>query len=171
VLQNKYLPASHFSEIHRIEIRQSPEKVWPIVGQLDFGGSRLIRFLFALRGMPARMMNLGGLAKARFTLLEANQNEIIIGLIGQFWKPNGNLQLFSPEEFVDYNSPGFSKATWSFKLKGTDQTSILETETRIYCTDKKSRRRFGRYWFFIKPFSGVIRMEILKGIRAKAEKA
>ena len=116
-------------------------------------------------------MNLGGLARARFTLLEANQNEMIIGLIGQFWKPNGNLQSFNPEEFLDYESPGFSKATWSFKLKSLDQTSILETETRIYCTDEKSRRRFRRYWFFIKPFSGVIRMEILRGIKAKAEKA
>ena len=170
MLQNKYLPSPHFSEVHRIEIRQSTEKIWRLVDHLDFSGSRVIRFLFALRGMPARMMNLGGLEKGRFKLLESGPNELIIGLIGQFWKPNGNLQNFAPSEFTEYNNPGFTKATWSFTLTGDPRLSVLETETRIYCTDEKARQRFRRYWFIIKPFSGIIRMEILKGIRTKAEK-
>lgn len=170
MLQNKYLPAPHFSEIHRIGIRQSPEKVWPLVDRLDFGGSNVIRFLFALRGLPARMMNIDGLAKARFKLLESRQHELIIGLVGQFWRPSGNLQSFTPMEFIGYDTPGFTKATWSFSLTGNARSSILETETRIYCTDERARRRFRRYWFLIKPFSGSIRMEILKGIRTKAEK-
>jgi hypothetical protein len=171
VLQAKYLPLPHFSATHHINIRQSPEKIWPLVQRLDYGSSKLIRFLFALRGMPARMMNLGGMEKARFITLESSQNETIIGLIGQFWKPGGNLQLFTPEEFVQYDRPGFLKATWSFTLTGGDTCSKLATETRVYCIDEAAKRRFRPYWFIVKPFSGIIRMEILKGIRKKAERS
>ena len=171
MLQVKYLPLPHFSATHHINIRQTPEKIWPLVQQLDFGSSKLIRVLFALRGMPARMMNLGGLERGRFIRLESNENETIIGLIGQFWKPSGNLQLFKPEEFVTYDEPGFLKATWSFTLTGGDRCSVLETETRIYCTDENAKRRFRPYWFIVKPFSGIIRKEILKGIRQKAEQS
>jgi len=170
VLQNKYLPAPHFSEIHRIAIQQPPDKVWPLVERLDFSGSKVIRFLFALRGMPAQMMNLDSLEKGGFKLLEAQQHELIIGLVGQFWKPSGNLQSFTPIEFVNYVKPGFTKATWSFTLSANKEISTLETETRIFCTDDHSRRLFKRYWFFIRPFSGLIRMEILKGIRTKSER-
>jgi hypothetical protein len=45
----------------------------------------------------------------------------------------------------------------------------LTTETRIKCLDNESRRSFGFYWMFIQPFSGLIRMEMLRAIKRKAE--
>lgn len=170
MLQSKYMPLSHFSETHSIEINKRPEHIWPLVEKLDFGGSLVTRILCAFRGMPSKMISMEGLERAGFMRLETLRDEMIIGLIGQFWKPSGNLQAFRPTEFTTYNLPGFSKATWSFRVTGNNGTSTLETETRIYCTDDKARRRFQRYWFIIRPFSGIIRKEILKGIRRKAEK-
>jgi hypothetical protein len=35
----------------------------------------------------------------------------------------------------------------------------------MLCLDESSRRRFRRYWLFIRPFSGLIRMEMLRVIR------
>lgn len=152
MLQDQYLPLSHFSEKHCIEIPQAPEKVWPLVDELDFSGSLVTRSLFFLRGIPSRMMNREGLAKGRFIrLAEDKPREVVIGLIGKFWKLDGQLQAFLPGDFFSFNQPGYAKATWNFSLRERGGATVLETETRIYCTDDTSRRRFGLYWFFVKP--------------------
>ena len=43
------------------------------------------------------------------------------------------------------------------------------TETRIAATDDTARRRFGRYWRVIGPFSSITRREMLAAIRRGAE--
>ena len=91
----------------------------------------------------------------------------IIGLIGQFWKANGNLQLFKPEDFIKWNKGGFLKATWNFELVPTGNGTQVNTETRILCLGDNARQKFRRYWFFVRPFSGLIRKEILRGIKKK----
>lgn len=171
MLQDKYLPEYHFDEKHSIVIKASVSQVFPCIEHLDFSHSRIIRLLFAIRGLPPSMMNLTGLESHRFYVLERKQNdEIIIALIGQFWKPSGNLQVFKPNEFIPFAEPGFAKSTWNFKLEAiTPQSTRLETVTRIYCTDEPSRKKFSRYWFFIKPFSGLIRKEMLRALKRKVE--
>ncbi|MEJ7646131.1 MAG: hypothetical protein WKF87_16165 [Chryseolinea sp.] len=171
MLHEKYLPRFHFSEKHSIIIKAKASNIWPIVVEGDLSGSWVIRLLFALRGMPARMTTFQGLHKASFIRLEQIENEeLIIGLIGQFWKSGGNLQVFNPEEFSSWDVPGFLKASWNFELFQMGAVTRLETETRVLCLDDKALRRFKRYWFFIRPFSGVIRREMLRGIKRKAEK-
>jgi hypothetical protein len=171
MLQEKYLPTYHFSQKHSIIIHKPPEEIFPLVDHLDFSKVFLIRLLFFLRGMPAQMMNKQGLSTGNFIELEKIQNEeMIIGLIGQFWKLNGNLQSFHPSEFKSFNSHDFLKATWSFKLISQSPTSTkLETETRVMCLGNAAFKKFSRYWFLIHPFSGLIRKHILKSIKAKAE--
>jgi hypothetical protein len=169
MLPDKYLPDYHFREIHRVKIKAPAERIRATVTTLDFRRSPLIRFLFAIRGMPARMMNLEGLQKGRFTQLELNDSEMIIGLIGQFWKPSGNLQAFETQDFKDFARAGFLKAIWSFALVPQDDLVLLVTETRIQCLGDAARRKFRLYWAFIRPFSGLIRMEILRIIRKAAE--
>lgn len=171
MLQDKYLSEYHFDEKHSIDINASVSHVFPCIENLDFSHSKIIRILFALRGLPPGMMNTGGLERHRFYVLERKQDdEIVIGLIGQFWKASGNLQVFEPDEFKPFAKPGFAKATWNFRLEAlTPQRTRLETITRIYCTDEVSRMRFSKYWFFIKPFSGLIRKEMLRAIKRKTE--
>lgn len=172
MFQDKYLPEYHFDEKHSIVINASVSKVFPCIEDLDFSHSKVIRLLFALRGLPASMMNITGLEEHRFyTLGRKQDDEIVIGLIGQFWKPSGNLQVFKTNEFVPFKEPGFAKSTWNFKLVPlTPQSTYLETVTRIYCTDGLSRKKFSGYWFFIKPFSGLIRKEMLRALKRKAER-
>ena len=170
MLQDKYLPSFHFSEKHSLVIHSSPAKIFPFVQSLDVGGSSIIRMLFWLRGIPASMMSLNGLAKGKFIILEElPTEELIIGLIGRFWKPSGDLQHFDPAEFTSLNPPGCAKASWSFQLIPYKDSTLLETETRIYCTTESSRKDFSKYWFVVKPFSGLIRKEMLKSIKQKAE--
>ena len=171
MLLEKYLPVFQFSEKHSIKINAVPERIFAIASELDFSKSKLIRILFALRGMPARMMNKKGLLAGGFQELEQRNNEeIAFGIIGQFWKPRGNMQHFKPDEFTSFNATGFLKGAWNFRLVALSPSStMLETETRVQAIDEYSRKKFSRYWFFIQPFSGIIRMEILKLIKRKAE--
>lgn len=107
-----------------------------------------------------------------FVILEHQPDqEIILGLIGQFWKTNGKIQPFEAEEFTSFNNPDYVKAVWNFKITPLDGNQVrLETETRIFCQDPNVRKNFGRYWFLIRPFSGLIRKEMLKIIKRKAER-
>jgi hypothetical protein len=171
MLLEKYLPQYHYSTRHEMLISASPEKIFELADRLDLNGSPMIRFLFWLRGIPSHMRNRKDLQGGNFIELERTPSqEIIIGLIGQFWKANGNLQRFEADEFKSFQQPGFLKAVWNFQLIPQSATlTLLTTETRILCTDNVSRKRFSWYWFFIRPFSGIIRNEILKMIRKKAE--
>jgi hypothetical protein len=171
MLQDRFLPNYNFSEKHSIIVNQSPEKIYALVDNLDFSGSWVIKILFKLRGMTTRMTMKEGLLRQRFIMLAQIENEeILLGLAGQFWKPDGNLQKLTPDGFVTFQARGFLKATWGFTLtKLTGNKTTVGTETRIQCLDEVAYRKFRRYWFVIRPFSGLIRKEILRSIRKKAE--
>ena len=139
MLHEKYLPDYHFSEKHQIVIRASREKIFPFVENLDVSGSWIIRLLFLLRGMPARMMQMRELNRSRFIQLDHRENEeIVIGFIGQFWKLDGNLQEFEANQFIAFNDTRFAKTVWNFELKlqSTIET-VLVTETRIFARMKR----------------------------------
>lgn len=172
-LQSKYLAISDISKTESITIYAPAEVIFPIIQELDFSNSVIIRCLFRLRGMPVPdSLSLRGLERLNFVRLETIKNsEMIIGLIGQFWQPSGLLQKFQPEEFIAFNDPAFAKATWSFTLMRTDENkTVLFTETRVLCPSSKSKKKFLIYWKVIQPFSSWIRREILKSIKAKAER-
>jgi len=172
LLLDQLLPEYYFSNKYEILISAAPETVFKAIKKLDMSGSFLIRTLFALRGMPKSALTINGLEDLRFTPLEEIENkELVLGLTGRFWTLHGDLQKMDKTQFLEFNRPGFAKAVWGFKLEKTKTKTRLVTETRIVCTDKKSLKKFERYWFFIRPFSGVIRTEILKSIKSKAESA
>ena len=72
------------------------------------------------------------------------------------------------EFLIDASQQG-PKIFWNFYFKfvSADKT-IVSTETRILCLSSKTKRRFSVYWFFVRPFSGLIRLEILRLIKKKA---
>jgi hypothetical protein len=172
MLQHKYLPHAHVSTRHTIDINASLDQVFPIAETLNFKKSRIIYWLFRLRGIPAgRNLNFQDLEKINFIRLESIvQQEITFGLIGQFWTPTGKLKKFKPEEFTAYNLPGYAKATWSFYFtKLNDFQTRIQTETRIFCPTAGTKRKFDFYWILIKPFSSLIRREILRAFKIQSE--
>ncbi len=172
MLQQKYLPEFHFSEKHNILISASSTKVYALISDLDVSASWIVRALLALRGIPSKTSKgIEGWKKMGFVILEQQQNKaIIVGLIGQFWTISGKIQPFVSAEFVSFNNPSFAKTTCNFEItpQGENQV-LLETETRVFCGDENFRKKFKRYWFFIQPFSGLIRTQMLKIIKRKAE--
>jgi hypothetical protein len=172
-LIDRQMPEYDVAEVHATDVHATPAVLWPVVRSLDLSGSRIIRVLFALRGLPQASLRLDGMHRVGFRVLEdAPAGELVLGLIGRFWRLGERPLAFDPATFRAWLEPGFAKAAWNFTLEPLDGgTTRLRTETRVQCTDAASRRAFLRYWRLIRPFSGVIRRETLRGMRASADVA
>ena len=180
VLIDGWMPEFEVVERHSTGARASPERVWRAVRTLDLAHSPVIRLLFALRSLPGilagreRRRSLGvtmdGLMRSGFVLLqEREKEEIVLGLIGRFWRPTGGIVRVTEEEFRAFDSPGYAVATWNFTLEPEDGGVRLATETRVRCPDEASRRSFRRYWRLVGPFSALTRREMLRTLRKAAE--
>jgi hypothetical protein len=157
--------------VHEVEVRAAPGEVDSALQTLDLGGSWMVRVLFAVRGLPREALRLDGLERLGFRILgRAPGEELVLGLIGRFWRWHERPVPFRASDFGGFSEPGYARAAWNFSIAplGEGRTR-LRTETRVACTDEGSRRAFRRYWRVVRPFSGLIRMEALRAIRGQAE--
>ena len=74
----------------------------------------------------------------------------------------------SLDDLRDFDEPGWLKfgMEWTLSPLAGGRT-LVETVTLCEATDERSRRRFSAYWALIRPFSGLIRRELL-GVVARA---
>jgi hypothetical protein len=173
------LPQYDFVERHQRLIKAPPPDVWQAVQTARVAGSLLTRSAVALRMLPARLAgraapepaplyDLSGM-KNFLRLGETSNRELVLGMVGQFWRPRGGLRPIEPEAFADFAEADFAKLAWGFDLEPSGPGTRLRTETRIRCLSADSRRRLRPYWMIIRPISGLIRREILAGIGDVAE--
>src|SRR6185503_13562881 len=179
-LIDEWMPRWDVVERHETRIRAPRQRVWRAVRTLDLGRSPVIRALFALRSLPAllsrrpRRDSLGtsieGLLRNGFVLLgERPGDELLLGLVGRFWRPGGGVLRLTADEIRGFDRPGYAVAAWNFSLSDEGDVVRLATETRVRCTDPASRRSFRRYWAVIGPFSGLTRREMLRSLRRASE--
>jgi len=170
MLIDEFLSEYDFVEKHDISIRADAETIYRAANDVDFCDSFIIRWLFRLRGLSGSGVTLRSLQKSRFEMLgEIPNRELLLGLAGRFWTPGGDLKKIDAESFKSFNLPGYAKAVWNFSLASEAGGNRLTTETRVKCLDETSRTSFGWYWMLIRPFSGLIRMEMLRAIKHRAE--
>ncbi|MBI3658786.1 MAG: hypothetical protein HY232_20525 [Acidobacteria bacterium] len=174
----EFLPVYDVVERHCIEIHAPQDAVYRAARALDLKESSLVRWLFRLRELPARLgrkqesnnplgLNMDGLLRSGFILLAENPpHEFVLGLVGRFWTAAGDIQRLDADGYHHFSQPGYAKAAWNFSLSSrTPSVTHLATETRVHCLDEMSRQRFRRYWIFIRPFSGLIRRAGLRAIK------
>lgn len=169
MLIDDYLPKYDFIETHDIKVCASAEKVFSAINKIDLCESPVIRGLFFLRGLPNNRLRLRDLRKSNFEILGERDDELLLGLAGKFWTFGGKLQKINSDNFREFDKKGFAKAVWNFSVDNNSSETRLTTQTRIRCLDAESRRSFGFYWTFIQPFSGLIRREMLRIVKRKAE--
>lgn len=181
-----YMPVFESDERHKITINATPEKIFEAIHSFDMGNSPIVKFFLFLRGaLSILFQNKPDSRKTpKFTLEEITANggmilleevenqEVVLGMSGKFWKPKAEvLQFESVDDFINFNQTGFVKVAWNFYIeKNGDGTTTLSTETRNLCYGEKAKSRFRIYWWVIRPYSGWIRIEILKMIKKQAEK-
>ena len=169
-LLDEILPDFDVAAKYTIRIEAEPDRIFKIL-QEGIPTGTLTRFLMILRGLPRIVRREDCEAYSFYKLKQSQQKEIVIGIIGQFWKPAANtVEINSLEEFLAFNKDGYSKAALNLRITPQlNGTCLLSTETRVVSYGP-ARNKFRSYWTLIKPFSGMIRKEVLRKIKRKSEK-
>ncbi len=185
MLIESFIPNPDAVESHKIEIAASREAVYQALWSTDLGSSPIIKILMALRSLPGilshpkrlrhlpRQITLQTIIEAGFgQLAEEPGREVVLGVVGQFWRPAGNILPFSEEMFRGPVQPGLARGVWNFAVQeaGKERT-VLSTETRVVCGDPASRLKFRAYWTVVRPFSGLIRVIMLRGVKKACARA
>ena len=179
---DRFMPVFDAVERHEITIEAAPDQVLRHLWEFDFGSIPLVKILLGLRGLPAYLfkpqtrnlsrqpMTLDALKNFGFVeLVIDHDNEVVLGVTGKFWQPVNNIESTTSTDYRAPVPPGLARAIWNFSVSPTSPGTILATETRIHCGDRSSRWKFRSYWCLVRPFSGLVRILILRAIRRSCE--
>ena len=177
---DNYLPTYDVRSAHQIDVNAPAAVTYLAARSMDVGGSIPIAVLTAIRGIPhlltgkarpGRSITLQTMLDLGFVMLDENPpEELVMGAVGKFWRPDSGMIRIGPDEFRNFEEPGYAKAVLIFTVDQRDRaSSLLATETRVVCTDPSARRKFLLYWRAIGPFSGLIRRLMLKQVKRSAE--
>jgi len=195
MILDELMPRYDVVERHRTRILASSATVYAAIREADLASAPVTRTLLALRAVPAallalfrspraalteyrerrarRAMRLADLERAGFRVVAERANdELVLGLLGRFWTPRGDLCADVSRESFRVDPPaGMALAGWSFSVHPLrDDVTELRTETRVLCAPGV-RRTFRLYWLIVRPGSGLIRHDMLRAIRRRAESA
>ena len=168
------IPEYQFSEHHTTVVLAKPERVFEAVEAMDLTDSSIAKLLMRLWRIPARLYNKD--IPDRFMsvtdfipLIHMPPHDLMRGLLGGVNAPKEKSTI-DAEAFRSFNEPGCMKLVWGFWLTDlSDDRVRVDTETRVYCTDKEMLNKFRIYWLIIRPWSGLIRMRLLASIKRDAE--
>lgn len=188
MLIDQFLPRFDAVESHTTIVRAPAKRVWAAIRTADFGANGIVRALFALRAAPeflvapreafarartpahAPLTLDAALTRGFVVLGETPERELLLGTAGRFWGARGGLCRVDPDNFADFAEPGAAQAAWNFAIRPlVGDKTVLTTETRVRCVDAAGRWKFKLYWLVIRPFSGVIRLVMLRAIKRAAE--
>lgn len=167
-LIDKYLPKYTFNEYHETVINNSIEEVYKTAKNFDLSKSNLIKWLFKIRGLPTKRMNLQDfVSDIGFTNIE--ENIPIENLIG-FWAIYKIAPITNPDDFIKNTYSARVKVVWNFYLEALNSNQTrLSTETRVLCISPFCKVTFSLYWMIIKHFSGATRKKMLQIIKHDSE--
>lgn len=179
-LADAYLPRPQFAERHHVDIDAAPAVVWRALDTVQLQELPVARWLIRVRALIGRLRN-GAPPRDLPTprtmpvLARVDGQQMAHGLVGRWWKfgaePNRS-DVDSPAKFLDFDEPGYAKATFSFAVRtGPAGRTRLVTETRVTTTSAPAYRSMRRYWPLIRPFSGLIRRVLLAAVKREALRA
>jgi hypothetical protein len=186
-LLDEFMPVYDVAARYEIAVDAPASRVYETLLRHSLLDSLAARFLMTLRSLPGAIAqllrgqppqkfcipSLNNIEESDFFKLAENpEEEIVLGLIGQFWKLRGGLvRIKNADEFVGFSKTGYTKAVINLLVSPLNENrSCLSTETRVRATEAMSRKKFLRYWKIIGPFSGLIRRDMLRRIKREAER-
>ena len=140
---------------HAVAVEGSAAELDRALREVTFGEVPLVRALVFARGLglPRRDQNVLDAIVRRSRVIENVPGEgVAVALDGQFWRLRGR----GPEPAAH--------AIVRFRA----EDGLLSTETRVD-VPRASRRKFARYWRLVRPFSGLIRRQVLQAAKRRAE--
>lgn len=185
-LLDTFLPTFDQHNHHVTMIRASPAQVHAALQTVTMDELFISRLLAAIRALPERLTTRGRaagtlqgpmlqrFASRHFAVLADEPDvEIVFGLISQPWKLRGGAvhRIVDARDFVAFSAPGFTKVAMNFSFHPVGGGTRVATETRILATDPDTGTRFRRYWRVVRIGSGIIRWDVLRAIKRRAERA
>ena len=166
------LPRWDVHERHGADVAAPPDATWAAVQEVTLRELPLTCLLMSLRslGRPARLDRPFLDAAGFLTPLREARHDKVVGLIGCPWQLRPRIVPFAgAEEFAAFDRPGYVRAATDLRVEPGAAGSRVTTETRILATDPAARRRFTRYWRVVGVGSGLIRRDLLRAVRRRAE--
>jgi hypothetical protein len=180
-----FVPEATSGSVTHVDIEARPEQVWDALLALKFTDLRITTPLLAIRSLPSLLAKRGsmGSGSSAPTMLEAMVDgrfveldrdpprSITIGLIGEFWKLTGgvDVEVTGPDEFEAFDEPGYVKTAMDFIIEPHRSGTRVTTTTANTTTSPDAATKFGRYWRVVGPGSKVIRLDMLHALKRRAE--
>lgn len=175
MLIDELLPRYDFHERHATMIDAPPDVILDCAQQQRATDDALIRLAIQLRELPARLTGQAHRPPFdldAFTFLGRDgDRSVAFGLTGAFWQADyGLVDTPTAQAFKANERQDVCQLVMGFTTQVTPSGStLLSTETRVFCPTDAVRRKFAPYWYVIRPVSGLIRRRMLKRIREQAE--
>lgn len=163
-------------------IRTDAEDAWTAMRSVTARELALTRILLAVRTMSLSALRQDDEATDRplletfverdFTVLREDEpRALVLATTGRPWQLRSKLSApADTADFAAYDEPGTVRIAMSFELaEAGEGRTRLSTETRVSPTDDAAAGRFRRYWTVVRPGSDVIRLDVLRAVRRRAE--
>ncbi|MGD9753069.1 MAG: hypothetical protein AB7W59_18915 [Acidimicrobiia bacterium] len=136
----------------------------------ELPGAAAIRQRQSKRDRSAVTMLHDLLDQGFFLLHEEPERELVLGRIGQFWRPGGpaTVQVAGRRAFLEFAEPGYAKAAFSLQVLELDRGSMAAVESRVLATDEHTHREFNRYWLVDSWANPAGRQQLLHAVRERA---
>ena len=176
---DELMPRPDVSARYQTRVRASLERTRTAMREADFSQLPLTRLLMGLRKLGWRRQTAEKAASQEerlratgfIAIPTGSENEVVLGVVGRFWRPDsGTVCGLAAEEIIAFEREGFAKAMWNFTVeRESESVTCLATETRVVAYGASARRKFRAYWLLVGPFSGLIRKEMLRMVKRRAE--
>lgn len=167
------LPGAEFTEHHDLVLDAPPERVWTALRAARWTDLRVTLPLMAVRGLGLRLPDgergllIGPGGPTPFVHLEDGRCAVGVS-VAQPWRarPERGPRMPSLTAVRAFDEPGWLKMGMEFRLHPLPGgRTRLATVTMCQPTDAAAGRAFRRYWRVIRPFSGLVRMDMLRAVR------
>lgn len=185
---SEFVPGATSGNTTEMDIEAPPELVWKALQALQFDDLRVTKLLIGIRSLPGVALGRGpvrrrrggtrtsplleAITSSRFIILHSEPDRILtLGIVGQFWRLTGgnDAAVKDPATFVEFDEPGFVKSAIDFVLVPNGSGTRLTTNTCNRATDESTARLFRNYWRVIGLGSKLIRLDMLRAVRRRAE--
>ena len=193
MLIDEVLPQFDVTRVDVVVVTGAPQHVYQALRDYDMvdvtRDDRLIRVLFAVRGLPDRLMQMLGKrpepapvtsmrladlpAEGEWVRLAENPGrEFVFGAAGRFWGGPIQWERITPETFAAFEAPGSARIAANLAVHPYARGRVLLTyETRTAATDDRARRGIRRYWRLLSPFIGIVLRGVLNGVKQRVEQS
>lgn len=171
----EHLPHAEFTEHHDRVVDAPPERVWAALHETQWTDLWMTAPLMVIRGVGrASRVAAGGLTSSgpAPVFYEEPLAWAVGGFIGRPWQlaPDPGPVVSSLDQLATFDEPGWLVCGMDFTLHPlSGHRTRLATSTVCAPTDDHARRAFARYWRLIRPFSGLIRLDMLRAVARRAE--